>query len=597
MDSVRAGSHLSAQSALALIWPGVVCCVLTTFGCYSAPAVDRPIVRQADDRRPIPEPQEEVDGQWALWDGIDKMVFYRIGQLFNLSRSLRTIGTWVGLADPVEAQNVDAFDEVPDSTWFTNRHAVARLSSDELARGPTTEYGAPDMTGPWTAISAKESRGSTPGFVIRDGKGDVYLLKFDPPLHPEMTTAPEIISSRFLYAAGYHVPEQYLVDVDPGKIRVGPNAKFRGKYHVPRPMTDEDITAILERVPHRPDGTIRAVASKFLPGIPKGPFLYVGQRPDDPNDRIRHENRRELRGLRIIAAFLNHTDTKAANALDMYDPQAGYLTHHLIDFSSTLGADNADPQLPRFGNEYFLDFGTIGWSTIAAGYYVKPWETPIKMEYPAVGYFEAVYFDPERWRPTYPNPAFLRATLRDAYWGGKIVTSFTDEDIDGIVRTGRFTDPRAERYVAEVLKARRDKIGRYYFDLVNPLDRFAVTETASGEQTLTFENLAVARGYASAETAVYRYTVRRYVAHGVDPEVAPAQIVDAPRIPLPRSLRQALLAQLERVQEPTSGRSVALIEIQTSYDGGMRWSKRVTAYLRFVPEAGRFRLIGLDRET
>ena len=61
-----------------------------------------------------------------------------------------------------------------------------------------------------------------------------------------------------------------------------------------------------------------------------------------------------------MAAFLNHTDTKAANALDMYDPQARYVTHYLIDFSSTLGADNADPQLPRFGNEYFLDFATIG---------------------------------------------------------------------------------------------------------------------------------------------------------------------------------------------------------------------------------------------
>ncbi|HBH79237.1 MAG TPA: hypothetical protein DDY39_05365, partial [Nitrospira sp.] len=50
-------------------------------GCFSAPAVDRPILTQADDRRPIPEPQEETDGQWALWDGTDKMVFYRIGQL------------------------------------------------------------------------------------------------------------------------------------------------------------------------------------------------------------------------------------------------------------------------------------------------------------------------------------------------------------------------------------------------------------------------------------------------------------------------------------------------------------------------------------
>ncbi|WP_447973834.1 hypothetical protein [Nitrospira sp. Kam-Ns4a] len=589
-------NRLGCLLARFMLW-STTCVLAAMPGCSSAPAIDRPIVWEADDRRPIPEPQEETEGQWALWDGMDKMIFHRVGQLFNLGRSVRTIGTWLGLADPVEAQNVNAFDEVPDSTWFTNRHAVTRLSADALARGPTTEHGAPDRTGLWTAISGKESLASTPGFVIRDAKGDVYLLKFDPPLHPEMTTAAEVISSRFLYAAGYHVPEHYLVDVDPARIRVGPKAKFRGRYHVPRPMTEDDIKAILERVPHRPDGTIRAMASKFLPGIPKGPFLYVGQRPDDPNDRIRHENRRELRGLRVIAAFLNHTDTKAANALDMYDPEAKYLTHYLIDFSSTLGADNADPQLPRFGNEYFLDFGAFGRSMIEAGFYVKPWEIPVKMDYPAVGYFESVYFDPERWRPTYPNPAFLRATLRDAYWGAKIVTSFTDEDIDTIVHAGGFSDPRAERYVAGVLKARRDKIGRHYFNLVNPLDRFSLVDSALGEQVLTFDNLALSRGYAPAKTAAYRYAVRRVVANGFDPEVAPAQIIDAPRIPLSRPLIQALRSQVERSGEPTKDRSVASIQIQTSYDGGGHWSKRVTAYLRFDPETGRFHLIGLDRET
>lgn len=592
-DSTQASSCIRI-----LAWLGLAAGVLVLTGCSSTPAVDRPILTQADDRRPIPEPQEETEGQWALWDGTDKMIFYRIGQLFNLGRSFRTMGTWLGLADPMEAQNIDAFDEVPDSTWFTNRHRRIRLSSDELAGGPTTEHGAPDTTGVWTAISAKESLGSTPGFVIRDAKGDTYLLKFDPPLHPEMTTAPEIISSRFLHAAGYHVPEHYLVDVDPKRIVVGAKAKFRGRYHVPRPMTDDDLNAIMERVPHRPDGTIRAMASRFLPGIPKGPFLYVGQRPDDPNDRIRHENRRELRGLRIIAAFLNHTDTKAANALDMYDPKEQYLKHYLIDFSSTLGADNADPQLPRFGNEYFLDFGTIGRSMVEAGFYVKPWEVPIRMEYPAVGYFEADYFDPERWRPTYPNPAFLRTTLRDAYWGAKIVTSFTDGDIDAMVHTGRFTDLRAERYVAGVLKARRDKIGRYYFNLVNPLERFSLVDTAPSKQALTFENLALSRGYAPTKTAVYRYTIRRYVRTGFDREVVPVvHIIDAPRILLSPSLVQTLRLQLDRAEDPTKDRSVASIQIQTSYDGGGHWSKGVMAYLRFDPEAGRFHLIGLDRET
>jgi hypothetical protein len=549
--------------------------------------MQRPLPLQVDDRRPIPEPKEEIEGQWTLWDGVDKMAFYRIGQLVNLGSSSRTIGTWLGLADPLESQNIDAFDEVPDSTWFTNRHSVTRLSREDLARGTTKDHGQPDMSGPWEAISGKESLGSTPGFVIRDKKRDLYLLKFDPPLHPEMTTASEMISSRFLYAAGYNVPEHYLVEVDPSRITIGPNAKFRGRYHVPRPMTQDDIRSILERIPHGPDGKIRAVASKFLPGVPKGPFLYNGQRPDDPHDRVRHENRRELRGFRVVAAFLNHTDTKAPNALDMYDPEAKYLTHYLIDFSSTLGADNADPQLTRFGNEYFLDFATIGRSMIAGGFYVKPWEVPIKIDYPSVGYFESEYFDPERWRPTYPNPAFLRTTLRDAYWGAKIVTSFTDEDIETIVRTGRFSDPRAERQVVEVLKARRDKIGRYYFTVINPLDRFKLVETAPGEQTLSFENLGLTRGYAPSSRVMYRYSIRPPGDHGTIEALA-----ETPRIPVGKPVVEAAerMSSLHGKED-----AVISIRIQTSYDGGVKWSKAVAVFIRREGPTGRLSLAGIDR--
>jgi hypothetical protein len=585
----------SSRSVLAAC--GLCIVAVVSSGCYSKVTLQEPIVWQANDRRSIPQPEEETDGQWFLWDGLDKMVFYRIGQLLNLGRSLRTIGTWVGLADPLEALNVNALDEVPNSTWFTNRHFVSRLSQQELAGGPTSDRGAPDTTGVWTAISGKESLGSTPGFVIRDQKNDVYLIKFDPPLHPEMTTASEMISPRFLHAAGYNVPEHYLVYFDPHKIRVDPKAKLRGKYHVSRPMTEKDIKAILERVPHRPDGTVRAVASRFLAGIPKGPFLYEGKRPDDPNDRIRHENRRELRGLRAIAAFLNWTDTKAANALDMYDPGTRYLTHYLLDFSSTLGADNAYPQFPHFGNEYFLDFGTVGLSMIALGAYVKPWEIPLSMVYPSVGYFESEYFDPSRWRPTFPNPAFLRETSRDAYWGAKIVTSFTDKDIETIVRTGRYTDPRAEQYVAQVLKARRDKIGRYYFKVVNPLDRFALVVEDSGEQALVFENLAIARGYAPTPHAIYRYTVRRQVQFGFDPTVIGETVVQAPRILIGKAFLEALAARTPSARALGPEQPISYVRIETSYDGGREWSKSVTVYLRQDPHTQRLELIGLVREA
>jgi hypothetical protein len=271
----------------------------------------------------------------------------------------------------------------------------------------------------------------------------------------------------------------------------------------------------------------------------------------------------------------------------MYDPEAKYLTHYLIDFSSTLGADNADPQLPRFGNEYFLDFATIGRSMIAGGFYVKPWEIPIKMEFPSVGYFESEYFDPERWRPTYPNPAFLRTTVRDAYWGAKIVTSFTDEDIEGIARTGGFTDRQAERYVAEVLKARRDKIGRYYFNLINPLDRFRLVETASGEPALSFENLALTRGYAPSSHVMYRYSI-----HPPGEQAAIEGHAEAPRIPLGKPVVEA---GERAVSSHSEADPIVSVRIQTSYDGGLQWSKALVVFIRREGPTGRLSLAGLDR--
>ena len=595
-------ADVTSTDRCSTLWVGLL---MLTFlgGCYNHVDLSGPVMWEADDRRPIPEPEEETEGQWFIWDGAHKMIFYRVGQFFNLGRSLRTAGTWVGLADPVEAGNVNALDEVPNSTWFTNRHVESPLSQDELRRGPTTGHG-PDPGNVWTVMSAKESLGSTPGFVICDKKQDQckqkqhwYLIKFDSLLNPEMTTASEMITPRFLHAAGYNVPEHYLVTFDPDKFVVDPTAKIRGKYRRKRPMTKEDVNAILDRVPHRPDGTIRAVASKFLLGIPKGPFLYEQKRPDDSNDRIRHENRRELRGLGVVAAFLNHTDTKAANALDMYDPEKQYLTHYLIDFSSTLGADNADPQLPRYGNEYFLDFGTVARSMGSLGAYVKPWEVPLHMDYPSVGYFNAEYFDPSRWRPTFPNPAFLETTLRDAYWGTKIVTSFTDEDIEAIVQTGEYTDPRAEQYVANVLKTRRDKIGKYYFNLINPLDRFALKATVSGTQALIFENLALTRGYAPATEATYRYSIRRHVPWGHDSLLLTDHDVPGHQILLDRAFLPIWKERTPTAQMTESEPSIVYITIHTSYDKGENWSKSVNVYLQFNSGADKFEIIGIQRET
>ena len=67
------------------------------------------------------------------------------------------------LFEPVgEARNVSSLDEVPDSSWFTNR----TVAPADLDRGP-----CPD-SGPVPPLVIKSSKGAgvTPGFVVKDAR-------------------------------------------------------------------------------------------------------------------------------------------------------------------------------------------------------------------------------------------------------------------------------------------------------------------------------------------------------------------------------------------------------------------------------------------
>ena len=42
----------------------------------------------------------------------------------------------------IRAKNVNTIDEVPDSSWFTNRIGTRALTADEVMRGPVAGPGA-----------------------------------------------------------------------------------------------------------------------------------------------------------------------------------------------------------------------------------------------------------------------------------------------------------------------------------------------------------------------------------------------------------------------------------------------------------------------
>lgn len=374
----------------------------------------------------------------------------------------------------VSAQGVSTLGEPNDRTWYTPRHYFKPMSEEELMRGPGGDN-PPSAGGSWTVVSAK-SEGISPGFVMTDSKGDRYFVKFDPMTNPEMASGAEMISARFFHALGYHVPDYYLINVTRERLVLGPNVKLTDADGRQRAMTNRDLDKLLEKVSKSRNGEYRAIASLQIPGKPVGPFKYFGTRHDDPNDIVPHEHRRELRGMFVFSAWLNHNDSRSANTFDTLITEGGthYVRHYLQDFGSTLGSATTHAKQARMGAEYYLDFKPAPLQIVTLGLAVPYWARAKFPDHPAVGGFDSAAFRPEEWLPDYPNAAFVNRLPDDEFWAAKQVMAFTDDEIRAIVKVAQFSDPRAEKYVADTLIARRNKIGKTYFSKVVALDRFAI---------------------------------------------------------------------------------------------------------------------------
>jgi hypothetical protein len=515
-----------------------------------------------NDDQPIPAPAADERADYIWWDGTWSMTYYQLRKVLDLGLSLHTVAEWARVVSPREATNVNALDEVPDSTWFTNRHALHRLSADELARGPNRGK-EPAASGPLVILSGK-AHGMTPGFVMMDSKGDRYVVKFDPSAYPDVPTGAEMVCTKILHALGWNVPENHLFRFDPARLRIDGKAWIKDRYNRKHPFTNEDLAKLLSYAAHEEDGSVRTLASRFIAGEPKGPFRTLGLRSDDPNDTVPHEDRRELRGLRVAAAWINFTDARRGNFYDSFvkdgSDERGHLVHYVLDFSSALGSGNDDWKSPQYGHEYYFDPPKVLLRALTLGF-VRPAWASVPLAHPALGYLDAETFDPEEWVTSYPNPLFDQSTLRDSFWGAKLVASIRDQDLRAITAAGEWSDPATAAKLFEILRERQRKIARTYFDWrrINPVDGFAVE---TGE--LRYTDLAVESGVADAGSAQYRF--RR-----------PGTAWQTAKIP----------------RAVVGGRE---IELETSRDGAEHWSPTTRVVVDRDGE-GRTRVTKIERET
>jgi hypothetical protein len=402
-----------------------------------------------------------------VWDYVDNLVFAPV------SRALAIEVTG-------EAANATSLDEVVDSSWFDNRIGAAPLSSEQRTLGACRpEDRLPDEVadGAWLVDHGKDN-GSTEGFRVDVPGHGLYMLKADDAGVPERASAASVIGAALYNAAGFSTTCEQVVLIRRAQLALKPGLITTSNAGLSVAFDAAALDAVLASST-QVAGRTRMQASKWLPGLALGPFRYLGVRDDDPNDVIAHEDRRELRGSRLLAAWINHWDAREQNSMDLWlarddkQPRSspGYVRHYIIDTSDAIGGGITSPAATlRLGQAYLVSLPDIALDFVALGALDRPWDRArVEPGHEKFGIFSARDFVPERWRGLYPNPAMLRMTERDGAWMARIIARFTADDIRAIAATGRFADAGDTEYLARVLIDRQHAILARYLARLSPL--------------------------------------------------------------------------------------------------------------------------------
>jgi len=398
------------------------------------------------------------------WDGADNLFF-------------RPLSNALGLVTSGESVNVNSLDEVPDSAWFENRLGVRAMTPDEIARGACTpaqildpEH---DADGSWV-IDKGKMQGSTPGFrmTVR-GKGKFLVKVEGAEDQPERAEAASVIGAAVLHAVGYNAACEQVVYARPSLFELRPGLRSKANFEAEKRFDRRALDAMFARAPKR-GGHIRMSASAWIPGYSIGPYRFEGTRDDDPNDVVPHEDRRDLRAMRVVAAWLDRFDAREANSLDTWiatgrapDASPGYVLHYQLDTSETLGALwQWDELSRRLGSSYVLDWGDVGLDFVTLGLPLRPWDTAKRG--PTFGYFDA-RLDPEAWKSEYSNAAFERMTERDAAWMARILARVDPAAVRALARAGDFSDPANADWLASVLETRLERILDRWLTRLSPI--------------------------------------------------------------------------------------------------------------------------------
>lgn len=478
----------------------VLAAVLAGSGCRHRPArfADAPPVVDAGDRAPIPVPEtSDVLEAVYLSD-----VYVR-----------RTLVDALDPTRPPAARDVNAVDEVPRSSWLDPPHG-GQVAFD-TADGPPVPPLRIHRTQP-----AREPS-DLPVLAVRDARGLAYELRFDPPDRPAMRTGAAVAASRLVRLLGYRVPEVTLVSVREGDFAAKP------------PLRANDALAAALTAG---SGALRAVAVRWPIGIDLGPTSPSASRPDDPNDRVPHPDRRTLRALGIIGAWLAIGRFDGRMLRDAYvgPPGRGHVRHYLAGLDGALGADDVVRARRASPSDEDDDGDDVSpWRRFyTLGLYRPPKRIPTQTEHPALGAIDE-RVDPADHKLRVPFEPLDRARPDDVYWAAKRIASIGADAIASAVAAAELGDAVASARLVAILRARRQALVAHGFAGVTPLE------------APRLEAGALILRDAAAGLGIARVAAARHEATWVDEEgrtVATAAVTtrgDAVRVAIPQGLLDA----------------------------------------------------------
>ena len=437
-------------------------------GYRPARFANKPVVTEVGDDAPIPIPRRR-----AVHEPMWLADVYVRRPLVNALEAERI----------PDAGDVNALDEVPRSSWFDPPPVV---NAAAMRKRP----GSPGPPKPPLVVLAGSPTAGRGGVRVLDERGFVYELRVDPPDRPGMRTAAEAIASRLAYGIGYRTPEVFITSLSLDDFQVGDQARRSDGSVV-------DIAAFLASgPPPNEKGRYRVSATHWPVGIEVGPAPISDIRDDDPNDLVPHRDRRTLRALKVVAAFLKHSRIGPHSIADVYvGPEGeGHLRHYLVGLDDALGAADivrdTDPHPEVAPLPPFKSFVTLGLAP-------APARPVTQTEYPSIGDISEE-LDPARFEPPDPYEPMERLLPSDGYWAAKRIAALSRTVIWAAIREARVDDARTRARLADILLARRRAILEHYYGQVTPLD---VVGKLEGD--VLIGDRAIIDGIANAKTTSY----------------------------------------------------------------------------------------------